>query len=384
MLRSHTVCDSHRRNWRRPDALLLGWICLLLLAAGPMHAQGGQGEPNGAFPLGQVGWLEVELPELGSRFERYLPQGVDIEVGAPLVVFLHNTATELELYRESLSAAADQLRVVMALPVASSSRGWGFGDDFDIVDATITRVSREIAIQPGKVAIAGHGSGAAYAYLLAYLTELRLSAVFAMSASYLPVSEVLNPRYTPPIRMYYGSSDPGLARDAPRLREQWNLLDVVWEEDLRTGFGHSTWPLESVLDGIRFVVDRTSPPDTTPPCQPSSSSLCLHQGRFLAEVTFKESSQRVGRASVAAPRTKDSGLFWFYEPSNWELLVKVLDGCAVNGRYWVFASASTSLDYRITVTDLDANQTVQYRHETGLPAEAVSDIDAFATCPPAP
>jgi hypothetical protein len=357
---------------------------LALLLGTPAGAVFGQDGPGGASPFGQVGWLEVELPELGTRFERYLPQGVDIEVGAPLVVFLHNTATDLALYRESLKAAADQLRLVVALPVASSSRGWGFGDDFEIVDTTILRVSRAIAIQPGKVSIAGHGSGAAYAYLLAYLTELRLSAVFAMSASHFPVSEVLNPRYAPPIRMYYGGGDPALDREAPKLREQWDLLGLAWEEDVRAGYGHSTWPLESVLDGLRFLVDRTSPPDTTPLCMPGSSSLCLHHGRFLAEVSFKESSARMGRASVAVPRTRDSGLFWFYEPSNWELLVKVLDGCAVNGRYWVFASASTSLDYRITVTDLEANRTVQYRHEIGRPAEAVSDVGAFATCDEAP
>jgi hypothetical protein len=83
---------------------------------------------------------------------------------------------------------------------------------------------------------------------------------------------------------------------------------------------------------------------------------------------------------VASPRTRDSGLFWFYEPTNWELLVKVLDGCAVNGHHWVFASASTSLDYRVTVTDLETSQTVQYRHWAGAPLESVADIEAFATC----
>jgi hypothetical protein len=185
--------------------------------------------------------------------------------------------------------------------------------------------------------------------------------------------------------MYYGANDPALAREAPKLRQQWNLLELEWEEDVRAGYGHSTWPLESVLDGFRFLVDRTSPTDTAPPCTPGPSSLCLHQGRFIAEVSFKESAERVGRGSVAAPRTRDSGLFWFYEPSNWELLLKVLDGCAVNGRYWVFASPSTSLDYQVTVTDLEANLTVQYRHRFGEPIETVADVDAFATCDaPAP
>jgi predicted esterase len=367
MLQSHIVssCSAFRAA---------AVASLLVLSAGSLRAQ-----EESPF-AGQIGWRSVDLSELGSRFDRYLPQGVDTEAGAPLVVFLHNTGRDLSLYRDSLQAAADQLRLVVALPVASSPRGWGFGSDLDIVERTIVTVAAEIAVRPGKVAIAGHGSGASYAYLLAYLTELRLSAVFTMSAPYLPVSAVLNPRYAPAIRMYYGAADPTLGRDGPKLRQQWDFLGLEWEEDVRSGFGLSTWPLESVLDGFRFLVDRAAPTDSSPPCTSGTSSLCLHQGRFLAEVSFKESANQVGRGTVAAPRTKDSGLFWFYEPSNWELLVKVLDGCAVNGRYWVFASASTSLDFRITVTDLAANQTVQYRHWFGEPVESVADVGAFATC----
>jgi hypothetical protein len=360
----------------------LSGIVIAALLAGVVAGHGQ--DPGGSPAAGQVGWREIELPALGSRFERYLPQGVAIDAGAPLVVFLHDTSTGIELYQDALRTAADQLRVVVALPTASSPRGWGFDRDFDIVEATILSVATEIAIQPGKVAIAGHGSGAGYAYLLAYLTELRLSAVFTMSAPYLPVSAVASPRYTAPIRMYYGSNDAALGRDAPRLRQQWELVGVEWEEDVRTGYGRSTWPLESVLDGLRFLVDRSAPPDTTPPCTPGTSSLCLHHGRFLAEVSFKEAPERVARASVAAPRTRDSGLFWFYEPTNWELLVKVLDGCAVNGHYWVFASASTSLEYRLTVTDLETQTTVQYRHLVGEPLESVADVEALPTCPPRP
>lgn len=371
MLLSHIVMGCRVRG------VVCSCLLLCALHGGIAMGQGtGGGTPSG----GQVGWLTVELPGQGSQFDRYLPQGVDIQTGAPLVVFLHATGTDIALYQDDLRAAADQLRLVVALPRSSSTRGWGFGNDFDIVDATIVTVARDIAIQPGKVAIAGHGSGAGYAYLLAYLTELRLSAVFAMSAPFLPVSAVLSPRYAPPIRMYYGANDSAASRDAPRLRQQWDFLGLDWEEEIRPGFGHSTWPLESMLDGLRFLVDRTAPPDSNPPCTPGSSSLCLQQGRFLAEVSFKESANRVGRGTVASPRTKDSGLFWFYEPTNWELLVKVLDGCAVNGHHWVFASASTSLDYRITVTDLETHQTVQYRHRTNDPLESVADIEAFATC----
>ena len=46
---------------------------------------------------------------------------------------------------------------------------------------------------------------------------------------------------------------------------------------------------------------------------------------------------------------RDSALFWFLEPSNIELQVKVLDTCAINGYRWVFIAGLTDLEVRIEV-----------------------------------
>ena len=37
----------------------------------------------------------------------------------------------------------------------------------------------------------------------------------------------------------------------------------------------------------------------------------------------------------------DSGLFYYRNPQNWEMLVKVLDACSFSQRFWVFAAATT-------------------------------------------
>ena len=47
----------------------------------------------------------------------------------------------------------------------------------------------------------------------------------------------------------------------------------------------------------------------------------------------------------------DTGTFWFFDPANVELVVKVLDGRAVNGRFWVFYGALSNVRYTLTVTD---------------------------------
>ncbi len=81
------------------------------------------------------------------------------------------------------------------------------------------------------------------------------------------------------------------------------------------------------------------------------------------------------------PLNDDSGLFWFFEPDNWELLIKVLDGCNYSGHHWVFAAAATDVEYTLTVTDTASGATRTYGNELGNPAPAVVDTQAFATCP---
>ena len=77
----------------------------------------------------------------------------------------------------------------------------------------------------------------------------------------------------------------------------------------------------------------------------------------------------------------DSGLFYFFSLKNWEVLVKVLDGCDITGHFWVFAASATDVGYTLSVTDT-ANGTVkEYRNPIGQIAPALTDTSAFATCP---
>ncbi len=48
-----------------------------------------------------------------------------------------------------------------------------------------------------------------------------------------------------------------------------------------------------------------------------------------------------------------SGVFWFFDRTNPEVLVKVLDGCSLNGHWWLYASGATDLGYQVEVTAPD-------------------------------
>jgi hypothetical protein len=88
----------------------------------------------------------------------------------------------------------------------------------------------------------------------------------------------------------------------------------------------------------------------------------------------------VGIGHVAGLRSDGSGLFWFFNDQNWEMLVKVLNGCHFNQRYWVLLAASTDLSYTVTVTDLASGQVKVYRNQAGEASPALVDLNAFPVC----
>jgi hypothetical protein len=89
------------------------------------------------------------------------------------------------------------------------------------------------------------------------------------------------------------------------------------------------------------------------------------------------------RARVGPSSTASSGSFYFFNPDNSEVLVKVIDGCSLNGRYWVFFTAATDVGYTLKVTDTLSPSVPPrtYTNTLGTPAQPVQDTSAFATCP---
>ncbi len=123
------------------------------------------------------------------------------------------------------------------------------------------------------------------------------------------------------------------------------------------------------------------------PCTPNATTLCIDDqpgdGRFAIQVAFSTAlnggSSGYGQAiPLAGLGIARGGLFWFFDGTNPELLIKVLNGCAVNGNYWVFWSAGTTVGLDLTVTDTQANETVRYRNTDGVAAPPVTDTAAFS------
>ena len=116
-------------------------------------------------------------------------------------------------------------------------------------------------------------------------------------------------------------------------------------------------------------------------CTTTASTLCLHN-RFTVTAEWRtDTPTTTGPGMVAPLVTSQSGIFWFFSVSNWEVMVKVLNACGLNDRYWVFSAATTNVFYRLTVTDVQGGAQKIFFNYPGPPAPAVTDTGAFGTCP---
>ncbi len=108
-------------------------------------------------------------------------------------------------------------------------------------------------------------------------------------------------------------------------------------------------------------------------CATAAAALCLH-GRFQVAVRWDDGAGNVG-VGQAVPATDDSGYLWFFAPGNIEMAVKVLDGTAVNGKFWVFAAGLTNVRTTMIVTDTQTGAQQVYEKPAG---EMLSFADTSA------
>jgi len=111
-------------------------------------------------------------------------------------------------------------------------------------------------------------------------------------------------------------------------------------------------------------------------CPVNGANLCLNSGRFRVQVAWQVASQGLSGAGTAIPLTSDTGYFWFFSANNVELVLKVVDGRAFNGHYWVFSGALSDVAYTITVTDTVTGVSKTYVNPAGS-LKSFSDVGAF-------
>ena len=122
-------------------------------------------------------------------------------------------------------------------------------------------------------------------------------------------------------------------------------------------------------------IDNLCRPSKVPQCVPGDTTLCLQDGRFQVEVDWRDFAGVTGPGQ-AATLTTETGYFSFFDPDNVEIAVKVLDGRAANGFWWIFFGAMSNVEYTIRVTDVETGRTATYFNPSGQ-FSSVGDICAI-------
>jgi Leucine-rich repeat (LRR) protein len=140
------------------------------------------------------------------------------------------------------------------------------------------------------------------------------------------------------------------------------------------GTAASTAPVDKTSDDLARILAKTGT------CVAGPTSLCLSGGRFQVDVTWKTQDGNTG-AGQAVPLTADTGYFWFFGASNVEMVLKVLNACTFNQKFWVYAGGLTNVETTITVTDTMTGAFKVYMNPQGTAFRPIQDSSAFATCP---
>ena len=110
-------------------------------------------------------------------------------------------------------------------------------------------------------------------------------------------------------------------------------------------------------------------------CDPGGSALTL-SGGYRVSMCYETYSGQVGQTRDFGLDSSQSALLYFFDRDNVEVLIKVLDGCGVNGRRWVSVAPITDLPFNLYVESPDG-QRWTHTNRLGKTASAASDVAAF-------
>jgi subtilisin family serine protease len=120
------------------------------------------------------------------------------------------------------------------------------------------------------------------------------------------------------------------------------------------------------------------------PCVPDSETACLLNGRFEATVSWNSTSTN-GAGHIMSfggqrAENDESAFFWFFHATNFELGLKILDACGLNGKFWVFLSGLTDQGWTVRIRDTATGATKTYANPIGRLTPTTADTSALS-CP---
>ena len=120
-------------------------------------------------------------------------------------------------------------------------------------------------------------------------------------------------------------------------------------------------------------------------CTRTSGAACLVGGRFQVTAVYDNTVTGSGVAQAmsfnGSRAESDESVFYFFtDPANFELGVKVLDACSFFSHFWVFIGGLTNQAWNVNVLDTQTGRQKTYGNSLGVTTVTVTDTAALP-CP---
>jgi hypothetical protein len=150
--------------------------------------------------------------------------------------------------------------------------------------------------------------------------------------------------------------------------------------DLRT-FASGGVPEAAGFDGFGFGGDKCLAATT---CTDTPTSACLLGGRFQVTVSYANAGGSGAGQVLSFGSTRaqsDESVFYFFtDPSNFEMGVKMLDACSLTNTFWVFIGGLTNQGWDVNILDTATSATKQYHNTLNTLTVTTADTAALP-CP---
>ncbi len=176
----------------------------------------------------------------------------------------------------------------------------------------------------------------------------------------------------------YGDYCSGRLRAAFPEGGGWRIEELPARLPAVTTFGERVDG--EVLAGAGDTLYLLVPSGEPSACVASDTRLCLAGDRFSVTARWTTPQDASGDAH-GVELGNDSGYFWFFNPDNAELFVKLKDACVDPfQRFWFFAAGLTNVRVDLTVVDHAFGHIRRYTNPLGTAFAPVQDTAAFDTC----
>lgn len=156
----------------------------------------------------------------------------------------------------------------------------------------------------------------------------------ACGASFYPQTDVAARRVT---LTGYGADPPPGGCPTP-----------AWTSEATLGFvAAGEWEVEATLNGAAFGSARLFVAPS--PTRVSLGGFGYFETHFDVEIDWRDPWAGALWHAPGSALSDRAAQFWFFDPGTPEVTVKILDGNAVNGHHWLFASSMTSVEFTLRI-----------------------------------